>query len=68
MYYGNDMDEAARYSAKGAAWDKLLELGVTEQTLQIVACINGYSLDTMEAVLFAFTGERSFDQLDDEEG
>jgi hypothetical protein len=49
------------------AWDLLLEMGVSEQTLQIVTSINGYSLETLEDILYAHAGERSFDQLDDEE-
>ena len=48
------------------AWDKLIELGVTEQTLQIVTSINGYRLETLLDVLYAHTGYRSFDQLEDE--
>lgn len=46
------------------AWDQLIELGVSEQTLQIVTSINGYSLETLMDVLFAHTGYRSFDQVD----
>ena len=46
------------------AWDVLSSLGVSEQTLQIVSAINGYSLETLEAILYAHTGYRSFDQLD----
>lgn len=45
------------------AWDRLLELGVPEETLQVVIAINGYSLDTLKDVLFAVEGYRSFDQI-----
>lgn len=45
------------------AWDTLIEMGVSEQTLQIVTCINGYSLETLETVLYAHAGYNSFDQL-----
>ncbi len=48
---------------KDTAWDRLLELGVSEQTLQIVTSINGYSVDTMTDILYAYTGYRDFDQL-----
>lgn len=48
---------------KAQMWDTLLELGVSEQTLQIVTDINGYSEQTLEDVLYAATGYRSFDQL-----
>lgn len=44
-------------------WDKLLDLGVSEQTLQIVTSINGYRSDVLDDVLYAHTGYRSFDQL-----
>lgn len=45
-------------------WDELLELGVSEQTLQIITNINGYNSGTLENVLYAHTGYRSFDQLE----
>ena len=44
-------------------WEKLLEIGVSEETLRVVADINGYSEETMEDVLYAVTGERSFDNV-----
>jgi hypothetical protein len=47
-------------------WDKLAELGVSEQTLQVVTNINGYNETTMTDVLYAHTGYRSFDQLQGE--
>ena len=47
------------------AWDTLLEMGVYEQTLQIVTSINGYNIETLEDVLYAHAGYHSFDQLDD---
>lgn len=50
-----------------SAWDALLEMGVSEQTLQIITSINGYTLDTLKDVLYAHTGYRSFDHLDDED-
>lgn len=46
-------------------WDSLIVEGVTEQTLQIVVAINGYTTETMEDVLYAHTGYRDFDQLED---
>ena len=48
-------------------WERLEELGVYEQTLQIVTDINGYSEDTMNDILYAFTGYRSFSQMSREE-
>lgn len=44
-------------------WDILqTDFGVSEQTLQIITDINGYSEETMEDVLYAVSGYRSFDQ------
>lgn len=41
----------------------LRDQGVFSQTLQIVTAINGYNKQTMEDILYAHTGYRSFDQL-----
>ena len=49
------------------AWDRLMELGVHEQTLQIVTSLNGYTEETLRDVLFCHTGYRSFEQMEDEE-
>lgn len=48
-------------------WDKLEALGVSEETLQVVTDINGYSEETFEDILYVVTGYRSFDQLADAE-
>lgn len=48
-------------------WDKLEELGVSEETIQVVTSINGYSEETMEDILYTVTGYRSFEQLEDAE-
>ena len=48
-------------------WKVLEEdLGVSEQTLQIVTKINGYTRETLLDVLYAHTGYRNFDQLEDD--
>lgn len=50
------------------AWDYLIETGLaSEETLQVVTSINGYSLDTLESVLYATAGYHKFSQLTDEE-
>ena len=50
------------------AWDYLIENGLaSEETLQVVTSINGYSLDTLESVLYATAGYHSFDQYLDED-
>lgn len=46
-------------------WDTLTTLGVSEQTLQIITAINGYNEDTMLDVLYAATGYRNFEQLEE---
>lgn len=45
-------------------WDKLIDMGVLEQTLQIVTDINGYSKETLLDVLYAYSGYRNFEQMD----
>lgn len=47
-------------------WDLLVEMGVSEETLDIITSINGYNLQTLEDVLYAKFGYRSFEQLEDE--
>lgn len=44
-------------------WDTLLNLGVSEQTLQVVTDINGYNEQAMKDILYSFTGYNDFDQL-----
>lgn len=44
-------------------WDMLLELGVEEETLQVVTSINGYNEESMEDILYVKFGYHSFDQL-----
>ena len=49
-----------------SAWEYLVETGIaTEEELQLVTCINGYKLETLEEVLYARTACRSFDQVED---
>jgi hypothetical protein len=40
---------------------------VSEQTLQIITSINGYTVDTLNDVLYAHMGYRSIDQIDEED-
>ena len=44
-------------------WDTLLDLGVSEQTLQVVTDINGYNEQSMKDILYSVTGYKDFDQL-----
>lgn len=49
------------------AWDKLIDLGISEQTLRTVTNINGYNLDTLQDVLYSDFGYRSFEQFENED-
>ena len=49
------------------AWDKLEELGVSEETIQVVTSINGYNMKSMEDILHVTVGYNSFEQLEEEE-
>ena len=52
-----------------AYWDELVARSIaTEAELQLVTDINGYTKETLDAILFSRTGYRSFDQMDDENG
>jgi hypothetical protein len=48
-------------------WDYLLENEIaTQDELELITNINGYNVETLNDVLYAKTGYRSIDQLDDE--
>ena len=49
------------------AWDTLIDLGVSNQTLEIVTSINGYNMEAMTDILYVYTGYTNFEQLNDEE-
>ena len=45
-------------------WDLLVNYELaSESTLQLVTRLNGYSLETLEDVLYALTGYHSYDQF-----
>lgn len=44
-------------------WEILLIFGVDEETLKTITCINGYSKETLQDVLYAKTGYRNFNQI-----
>lgn len=53
---------------KDEAWDYLTEtVGVSEETLQVVTAINGYTVDTLKDVLYAVAAERDFPSDEDYE-
>ena len=48
-------------------WDLLIEYGVaTQEELELVTCINGYNIDALNDVIYARTGYRNIDQLQNE--
>lgn len=48
---------------KEMMWEILLNSGVSEQTLQVVTDINGYTESSMHDILYAVFGLRNFDDL-----
>lgn len=51
-----------------AMWDELVgAYGVSTRTLQVVTAINGYSVQTMQDVLYAVAGLRGFDQAEEDD-
>ncbi len=52
-----------KQNERDALWDFLLEYGLaSSETLRIVTTLNGYSLNTLESILFAVTGYRNLSQ------
>lgn len=48
-------------------WDYLIENEIaTEETLKIITAINGYSIETLNDVIYATTGYRDLEQLENE--
>jgi len=49
-------------------WQKLIDEGLfTEDELQLITNINGYSIETLNDCLYARYGYRSYEQMTDEE-
>ena len=50
-------------------WDYLQDNNLaSDETLKIVTSINGFTLETLESVLYAVTGYHTLDQINEEEG
>ena len=48
-------------------WDLLIEYGVaTQEELELITCINGYDIDTLNDVIYVRTGYRNIEQIQDE--
>lgn len=48
------------------AYDVLIELGVSEETINTVCNINGRTFEQLENILYATQGFNCFSQLEDE--
>ena len=49
---------------KNELWSYLVETGIaTEEELQLLTSINGFSLETLESVLYVRTAYRSLNQI-----
>ena len=47
-------------------WDYIIEMGIaTEEELKLVTCINGYNEESLNSVIYARTGYRSMEQLEE---
>ena len=45
-------------------WDLIIEYGIaTKEELELVTCIDGYNIDTLECVIYVRTGHRNIEQL-----
>ena len=47
-------------------WDLLIEYGIaTQEELELITCINSYNIDTLNDVIYARTGYRDIEQIQD---
>jgi hypothetical protein len=55
-------------SVKERIWDYIIESEIaTDEELKLVTCINGYNEETLNSVIYARTGYRSVEQLQEAE-
>ena len=46
-------------------YDKLIELNIaTEEEINLVCCINGYTINTLNDILYARTGYRDIEDIE----
>ena len=51
-----------------STWDFLVDTAIaTEQELHLVTCINGYSMESLNDVIYVRTAYRNVEQLQEEE-
>ena len=49
-------------------WNKIIEYGITtEETLEVITNINGYSIETLNDVIYCQTGYRTIEQYEESE-
>lgn len=49
-------------------WDYIIQNGISsEETLKIITCINGFTEETLNDVIYAVTGYRDIEQIEGEE-
>lgn len=49
-------------------WEDLLDRGIaSEEEMKLVTCINGFTVQTLNDILYARTGYEDIEQLDEEE-
>ncbi|HHX67499.1 MAG TPA: hypothetical protein GX708_05510 [Gallicola sp.] len=47
-------------------WDSIIELGIaTEKELELITSINGYNIETLNDVIYARTGYRNIEQMEE---
>lgn len=62
----NFIDPSTR--EKSMIWDFITENEIaTDDEIQLVTCISGYTVDTLNAIIFARTGYRDMKQIHDGE-
>lgn len=45
-------------------YNLLLEMGVSEETLQLITSINGYNMETLRDILYAKFGYNDFEEFE----
>jgi len=62
----NQGGEKMSYVEIEQLWEKVVEYGIaTEKELRLVSNINGYNIDSLNSVIYARTGYRNIEQIDD---
>jgi hypothetical protein len=63
-YIGTAKRQLTEEEMQDNMWDNMIQLGIaTQKELELVSCLNGYSMQTLNDVLYAKTGYRSLGQM-----